>query len=264
MTDEVKSTPTLPEDKQVKDAPQEEGKEPETSPQDVKPEETIGESYDLPKKESPREERTVPQSTFLEIKRLAKEQQRELAKLREEIEKGATKKQVSKTLERLASEHNIDLNFLDEFADLIKQEAKTEAKAEVEATIRPIYEKNNQDRIDKAFNEHYARTMEVMPQYVDIANPAIIKKLSLLPENANKTFGNLLEETYGHLLGNRKTLESIRGREREGDITEIDYKRAGSDTTYFNKIMADPEAKKKYNKDLHKRGLNQNVHYRFL
>jgi len=262
MTDEVKNAPTSPEEKQAKDAPQEEGKSPETStPQDVKPEETIGESLGLPEKKP--ENRTVPQSAFLEIKRLAKEQQRELAKLREEIEKGATKKQVSKTLERLASEHNIDLDFLDEFAGLIKEEAKAEAKAEVEATIRPINEKNNQERIDKAFNEHYTRVMEVMPQYVDIANPSIIKKLSLLPENADKTFGKLLEETYGHLLGNRKTLESARGREKESEITEIDYKRAGRDTDYFKRIMADPDLKKKYNKDLQKRGSISEAYYRF-
>ena len=263
MTDKV-NAPTPKEDKTIGEALQPEDKEVETAePQAEKPEETIGEALNLPQAKEERPDRTVPQSAFLEIKKLAKEQQRELTKLREQIEKGASRKQVGKSLERLASEYNIDLNFLDEFADLIKQEAKTEAKSEVEETIKPIYDKDRRERIDRAFNEHYTRVLETMPQYQDIANPEIIKKLSLLPENAQKTFKTLLEETYGHLLKDRKTLEYARGREKESEITEIDYKRAGEDTEYFKRIMADPELKKKYNKNLHNRGDISKPFYRF-
>ena len=152
---------------------------------------------------------------------------------------------MSEGLEKIAEEHDVDIGFLNELAKNLKSSLKEEMKTE----MKPIYERENQEKINKIFKEHFKRTLEAMPEYKDIANKDVIKKLSLLPENSNKTFAKILEESYGHLIKGKKTLESPKGGKEE-PIGEIDYRKAVTDTKYYEKIMANPELKKRYNENL--------------
>jgi hypothetical protein len=88
-----------------------------------------------------------------------------------------------------------------------------------------------------------------MPEYKNIANKDVIKSLSLDPKNANKTFAKILEDSYGHLITGKKTLEKTTVRGGNSD-SPIDFNKAAKDMEYYKEIMANPELKKKYNESL--------------
>lgn len=50
--------------------------------------------------------------------------------------------------------------------------------------------------IEEIFSENFNKVMEGMPEYKDVVNRDVIKELSLLPQNAKKTFQQIVEETY--------------------------------------------------------------------
>lgn len=272
MTDEVKDAPTTEESKkyvegsEVKDPIVEGLKEieakikPKTENEDrnneVKNTEeikaelpkgpTIGEVFKNEKKEEI--SRVVPEAPFLEIKNQNKELKKELKELKELVSSGASKREVNASLLEIAEEHNVDIDFLNKLATTIKQQAKSEAEAELEAKMRPLAEKQRYDSKDAIFNYHYEKTLESMPEYKDIVNKEIIKSLSDLNENSSKTFPQLIESAYGHLLKGKKTIDSVSPiRQTTDEIVELDFDRANKDGEYFKKIMANPKLKKEYN-----------------
>jgi hypothetical protein len=155
---------------------------------------------------------------------------------------GMSKAEITTDLQALANKHNIDPGFLNELAGSIK----AQAEAGIEERLRPLAEREKQQKIDSAFNQGFTRALENMPDYKDIVNPAVIKTLSLDPSNANKTFSQLIEDTYGNALGGRKSIE--RTTPRGGNASgQLDYERANKDGDYFKEVMADPTLKKQYN-----------------
>jgi hypothetical protein len=221
--------------------------------EETKIEETIGEALQKAKEDVKKDEqRLVPEAVLLEYKNQNKELKRDIKELKTLIESGASPKEISEDLRDIASEHNIDPEFLRKLSKSIKQEAEKDLEARFETDIRPIKEKERAEKMEVIFNEHYNKTLEVMPEFKDVANRDIIKQLSLLPANANKTFSQILQETYGHLVGGKRTMETARAR--KGDvITDIDYDRTTKDQVYLKEILSDPELKKKYNESLTKR-----------
>lgn len=202
-------------------------------------EETIGAALF----EEQKEPDTIPKA------RLDKEiaRRKELEKSLEELQQKAADKDMSRSeiasdLESLAKEHDIDASFLNKLAGAI--EARAEAR--FEERLKPITEREKEAKRDAAFQRGYAKAIENLPEYADIVNPAVIKTLSLDPSNANKTFTQLIEETYGGAVVGKKTIEKAvpRGGNASG---ELDYERAKRDTAYFKEVMADPALKKKYN-----------------
>ena len=249
MTDEVKDAPTSEETKQ-----EEAGiSEPEKA--EVKPEakeDTLGGIFQTDKPEKKPESKMVPEAVLLEYKKDNKELKKDIKDLRKLIEDGASNKEVSQELKDIAEEHNVDPDFLAKLARSIKAQTKAEMEDELSSKMKPIEAKAQQENIDKKFEEHFAKVLEAMPEYKDIVSKDVIKSLALNPANANKSFAKILEESYGHLLKGKKTLEPTSPRGGQGDM-EIDYAKAQKDSKYFAEIMADPELKKKYNEDLHKR-----------
>jgi len=91
-----------------------------------------------------------------------------------------------------------------------------------------------------------------MPEYENLVNREVIKVLSLDPKNANKTFAQLIEETYGKAITGKRTIETTKpGGGKEP--TEIDFDKALKDTEYFKEIMSNPTLKKKYNDSISSR-----------
>ncbi len=244
MVDETKKAPEN-ESKPLETAtPQAEAKPEKEEP---KTEGKVGEI--LNPKEPPKEDaRMVPEAVLLEYKNQNKELRKDIKDLRELIESGASKSEVSEDLEKIAEEHNVDIGFLNKLAKSIKGSVESEMASK----MKPIQDRENQERIDKIFKEHFGKTLDAMPEYKGVVKEEVIKALSLSPENANKTFAQIIDETYGHLIPGRKTIESQGGR-GGGEITEIDFDKVKTDTEYFKEIMANPELKKKYNEGLVKR-----------
>lgn len=222
---------------------------PEKKPDGAKKEETIGEALNVePTVEEPEEK--VPLSALLDVKKENKQLQKDMKALKKQIEEGATPKEVSTSIDALMEEYpETDREFIQKLAQTIRAEVKKETAGEVTEALKPIKEKDRAAEIDKRFNTHFVNAMEAMPEYKDVVDKDTIKALSLLPQNANKTFTQLIEASYGHLVTGKRTIDAGSTRAGKPD-GEIDFKRAESDTAYFDQIMADPGMKKKYNERL--------------
>lgn len=221
----------------------------ETKPE-IKPEEspTIGEVLKNEKSEK-KEVRTVPEATFLEMKKDNKELKKDIKDLKTLIEEGGSKQQVSESLKEIAEEHNVDVDLLSKLSKNIKQEVE----ADYSAKMKPLEEKEKAEKRDAVLNSHYDKTLEAMPEYKDIANKEVVKSLALLEENADKTIPQILEKAYGHLVQGKKTIDSGSPARAGGDtevIIDIDFDKAQKDEDYMKKLMANPELKKKYNEHM--------------
>lgn len=192
---------------------------------------------------------TVPLSVFLETKKETKELKQAIKDLQDSANRGATTKEVSKDIASLGEKFGVDADFLAELSDVIRAGAKEEA----ELAVKPIKEKERADAIEKAFSKAYSQAMETMPEYKEIVNANVIKMLSLDPSNANKTFPQLIEETYGNAVGGKRTIESTTpGGGKEP--APLDYNRATQDSAYFKEVMANPKLKAEYNAIMLKTG----------
>lgn len=214
---------------------------PEVVVQNEQPE-TIGEALNPTQKKDD----SVPLSTFLEMKKENKELARQMKDLKKSIEQGASRKEVSTDLQALSEKHGVDADFLQEFAETVR----AQSQAEVEEKLKPLKEGERAKKIDEAFSTHFQKAMAQVPEFEGIVNRDVIKTLSLNPANANKTFIQIIEESYGHLVQGKRTLDTATTRAGKNDSLDVDMDRAKKDSTYFNDVMANPTLKKKYNDTL--------------
>jgi hypothetical protein len=225
---------TTPEEAVI---PTEETVTPESTEQVTEP--TLGEAL-------PTEKPTVGLDKFLEQKRTNKELKQRLEELEARIEQGTTRREVSKDIRSLAEQHNVDPEFLEGFADAIRERAESA----VEEKLRPLTEREAVAKREQLFQTHLTNALEEMPEYKDVVNPEIVKQLAFNPANQNKTFRQLLEEMYGNMQKVRKTIETTSARPT---IQTFDYDKAQSDTAYYKEVMADPQMKAMYNEEMLKR-----------
>lgn len=243
MAEEAKTAPV--EESKVETTPVE--PTPEAPKEEPKQEATVGEVLEPTDPAEPKTEpKVVPESQFLKVKNKNKELLKEIEALKKAKEEGAAPAEVSADLEALAEKHGVTPEFLKDLAEYNRKQTEDE----VEGKMKPITDREKAVKIDKAFNEHYAKTLELMPEYKDLVNKDIIKNLSLDPKNRNKTFPQLLEEAYGHLVTGKRTLDAPSARTSRNDTGEVDYDRATKDKEYFKEVMANPMLKKKYNDTL--------------
>lgn len=240
MTDEVKPTPDQAENNpETTENTEEESSEEQSEP-------TLAEFSE--EEESSTEERpTVGLDKFLEQKRTNKELKQKLQDLEARIEEGSTKREVTADIRALADQHNVDPEFLESFADAVRQ--RTESV--LEEKLRPLTEKQANEQREKTFNTYLTQTLEEMPEYKDVVNENILKQLAYNPANKNKTFKQLLEETYGNVVKPRKTME--KGSPRGEAAQAFDYDKALKEPDYFREVMKDPALKKQYNEEMLKR-----------
>ena len=195
----------------------------------------------------------VPLSALLEIKKDNKKLTKAVKDLEDLIAKGGSSKEdIAEEVEALATEYDVDPKFASRLTKIL--EARAEKK--VGDTIKPILEQNERltrrekdDLITKAFTKHFNTAMETLPEYKEIVDPEVIKALSLLPKNADKTFAQLIEDTYGKAITGKRSIDEKQpggGKEPQ----PLDYAKARTDTAYFQEVMADPVLKKQYNENL--------------
>jgi hypothetical protein len=70
----------------------------------------------------------------------------------------------------------------------------------------------------------------------------------LNPANSNKTFTQIIEEAYGHLVTGKRTFDSASTRAGKNDSFEVDDERMHKDPEYFDTVINNPLTKEKYNK----------------
>ena len=260
MVEETKNAPTSVEDKlkggsklpenNIKEEEVKEEKPVELPKEELPAEPTISEALKKADEKPDEKPRLVPEAVLLEYKSQNKELKKDLKELKDLIESGATKKEISEDLRDIAAEHDIDVNFLKKLANNIQTETEKRLEEKFASRMKPIEDKERADKINKIFDEHYNKALDAMPEYKDIVSKEIIRLLSLSPANANKTFKQILQDAYGNLVSGKRTMESTKSRGGDGIITEIDYTRMTRDMTYYNEIMSDPILKKKYNENI--------------
>ncbi len=215
---------------------------------DAGKEETIGEVLQTNASEAEHEAKTVPLSALIELKKTDKEQKRQIRELQKRIEGGELETETATDIDALIEEFpDADPNFLKKFVKLARAEAKKEAEEEVSNKLKPIRAEQTAKQLDERFEAQYAKVLENMPEYAKIANKGVIKTLTLSPSNSNKTFTQIIEESYGHLVTGKRTVDAGSARAGKNDDAEVDFKRAAKDTGYYQEIMANPVLKKKYN-----------------
>lgn len=231
---EVKATPEVPTTEATVEQPE--------------AQQTVGEIIEQTQPEK-KPELEYDKAYFAE-KKARKVAERELKALKEQIEGGATKKEISESIAEIADEHNIDPEFLQKLASSIKAEAEKDIDAKYAAKFEG---KEKENKFETAFKSQYDIAMERAPEFKAIANPDVIKSLAILPQNAKKTLSQILEETYGNAITGKRTIETTSpggGKEPE----PLDMKRAEKDIEYFKEVMADPKKKAQYNEAMLKRG----------
>ena len=243
MTDEVKVAPKVEESKEAT------GAKVEAKPEETKVEDTkVGDVVEPEKAKA----KMVPEAVFLEEKRERKELAKEIKDLKKLIEEGAAKKEVSSTVKELAERMGLADKDVQELITIAKEDTKAEYEKEIEAKLKPIQDKERSERAQKTFDEHYDKLMEAMPEFKGVATKEAVRSLSLDPKNANKTFAKILEESYGHLVTGKKTIEKTQARGGVSDAP-IDMNRMKHDMVYYKEVMDSPDLKAKYMADFTKR-----------
>jgi len=214
-------------------------------------EQTIGEV--LTPETKPAVENTIPEHKFLEEKKGRKEAERKVKELQELIQSGASKKEISEDMDAIAKEYDIDPTFLEKLEKTIRSKSEKDIEDKFSLKFKPLEEKERKEKIDKAFQEHFQNAIKSLPEFEKIVNPEIIKSLSLLPQNASKTFSQLIEETYGNAITGKRSIPStVYGGGKEAE--PLDIERAGKDIEYLKEVLADPKKKEQYNSQMLKKG----------
>ena len=234
---------------ETKVAPEVESKETEVTPAeastDVEQVKVGDESM-----ESVKEQKMVPESVLIEYKKQAKSDRKELDALRKSIEAGATKSEISQSVKEIAEEYNVNIEFANKFASAVKKEVEDST----EDKLKPFKEREVVEKINRVFDTEYERVLVESPEYAKLVNKDVIKSLTLNPKNAGKDLNakliaQIFQESYGHLVTGKKTLDTTKPRGGAKD-TSIDFEKASKDSTYFAEVMADPTLKAEYNKRL--------------
>ena len=206
--------------------------------------------------------KTVGLDKFLEEKKARKAAEKRIAELESKGEE-VDADDVSDAIDEIAEEYNVDKGFLKKLKKVLtpkssptkstEDKTKEGADDEVSSRLTALEQKERDAEIAKAFDSAYKKALEIVPEYAEVANPEVIKELSLLPKNKDKTFSQIIEETYGKSVPTgRKTIERTTpggGKEPE----TVDFDRARKDSKYYAEIMANPALKKQYNDGLEKR-----------
>ena len=188
---------------------------------------------------------SAAEAVIVDIKKDNKQMAKDLSELRTLIESGAAKKEVSTDLTALAEKHNVSVEFLQDFAATVRKEVGKDS----DDRIKSIEETSNSEKREKIFTEAFDKTLEEMPEYKKLVSKDVIRTLVMDPKNSNKTFAQIFESSYGHLVTGKKTLEPTKARGGKED-TKVDISRAQKDTEYFKEVMADPELRKQYNEGI--------------
>lgn len=181
--------------------------------------------------------------------------EKEVARLNELITNGgSSQEQIADDLEALTKEYeDVDPKFLNRLIGIVETRAEKKFQGKLDEAVKPLKEDAQEKRINEAFQTHFDIAIENMPEYKDVVDPNVIKTLSLDPENEDKTFAEIIEETYGKFVTGKKTMEEKTQPGGGKDPESVDFAKAKKDPEYFKTVMANPKLKAEYNREIHKR-----------
>jgi len=168
-----------------------------------------------------------------------------IARLNKEIEKRKSLENELAELKRVLDGDD-SVEDVDDEPEVKKLAQKLEQIEEREARAQ---EREARAKLEATFQEHLNKALDKSPEYKGIVNVEVIKSLAFNPANTNKTYSQLLEEAYGNALTGRRTVETTTPRGGAKD-TQLDRRRAETDTEYRREVLADPTLRKQYNEGL--------------
>lgn len=200
----------------------------------------------------------VPEADLINFKKQNKELIKTVKDLQTKIASGASGAEISEDLAAIGKEFDVDPTFLGKLAKAIRSSVEKERGTK---TDEPDEENDDQDadpeakkaKINELFEKHFTATMSELPEYEGVVNKAVIKRLSLLPENAKKTFRQIIEDTYSGAISGKRTIDSTTPGGGK-DAETLDFDKARVDSAYFDKVMANPKLKADYNKIMLEKG----------
>jgi len=203
----------------------------------------------------PKEEKeTVGLDKFLELKKQNKKLSKDLEDFKKLVEDGGSATEVSADINSLSEEYpDLDKKFLNKLVSTIRTQVEKDADEKITSRLKPLEAKEKEEKINNAFNTHFDLAMKDMPEFKNIVNPEVIKTLSLDPKNKNKTFKQIIEDTYGYALTGKRTIDTtIPDGGKDSEV--LNYDRAEKDPAYFKEVMGNPRLKAEYNKIMLERG----------
>jgi ferritin-like metal-binding protein YciE len=227
----------------------------ENAPETETPEETKEETVAEILKEPEPKQNLIPEAVFLDEKKGRKDAEKRIKELEAQIAQGATRSEVSDDIDAILTEFQLDdtnKQFFNKIASALEARADAKAEAKVAEKLKPLEEKERSEKLNQVFKTHYDKAMEQFPELEGVVNPEVIKALSLMPENANLTFKQLIEKGYSGVATGKRTIETTKpgaGKSPE----PLDFEKAQRDPTYMNEVLANPDMKKAYNAELLKR-----------
>lgn len=188
--------------------------------------------------EEPKKEDSVPMAVFLEEKKGRKALEKKVKELEEAVANGSKEEQseVSDEIDALGEQYNVDKNFL--------RDLKKSIKGDDSASKR--LERLEQREREERFNSALSSALDGAPEYKEVVNKDVLKELAMLPKNANKTFEELLQETYGSAIRGKRTIETTKPRGGKSPDSDFDPKRLKDDPEYMDEIESNPKLKEKY------------------
>lgn len=209
------------------------------------------------------DKKTIGLDKFLELKNNSKKEIKELRgkidELSNMIKEGATKSEADAEINALAQEFDLKPEFLKKLSTVLKkgtsnnEKPKSDEGNDDDSDEEDKADKGSKQTRDSIFEEHFPKVLENMPEFEGVVNKEVIKQLSFLPGNANKTFQQIIEETYGSSLTGKRTIDATKpgGGKEPGPL---DFTRARKDQKYFLEVMNDPKLKAEYNNRMLKDG----------
>jgi hypothetical protein len=128
---------------------------------------------------------TVPLALFLDLKREMKE-----------LESKAKGGDSNALLEAIADKHNVDVDFMREFADSIRENTAKEIRKEYEPFFNKQKEEAENLKKDQLFDSVYDSATKSFPELEGVLNKDLIKGLALDPKNSDKSVKQLIEWAY--------------------------------------------------------------------
>lgn len=194
------------------------------------------------------EAKAKAEAALVEIKKQNKALSKQVEALTKKIEGGdATKEEISSDLSDIYESYpEVDKKFINMIL--------AKAKAAVADQIKPLTEKERAQEIDVKFQKNFKIAMDKLGKDFDgIVNADVIKELTQLAKNSDKTFSQIIEETYGGALTGKRTIETTKpGGGKEP--SPLNFEKARKDGKYFDEVMSDPKLKAEYNAEMLKRG----------
>lgn len=211
------------EDEQVKPSTEVE----QESTTDNEPEE-IPDRY----QQEPKKEESVPVHVHAKVRDELKQENR---KLKEELAK--LQSPSSRTVSDIADKWGVEK----ETVEALVNAAKAESSAEIDAKYGDIVRQQQQEKVNKAFDEEFSKLVKNYPDME--SRKDAVKALAFTQQYKDSSLEEITQNVFGAAL-QKGTIEEGRGTS-DSDSETIDFSKP-MNPEQKQKVLADPAARKQY------------------